>query len=130
MTHATIYQTSLAELRERHACLEGMALAESIADSAGRVTFELTPLAWVWLESAGRRWATWLGIQAPSLAGADLARANLEGANLHNANLEGANLRDADLYGVDLRGANLYGANLYGADLRGANLTGAKGYTP
>ena len=75
MTHATI-TTTLAELRERRACDKGLAFAESIATPGGTISFELTPLTWVWLEAEGRRWASWLGIPCPNHMGANLCGAS------------------------------------------------------
>ena len=68
-------------------------------------------------------------IDADTLIGANLFRANLGGANLRGADLIGANLGFADFRGAilgfaDLSGANLGGANLRGADLSGADLSG------
>ena len=64
----TTYTTTVAELRALGASTELLAFAESIATPDGAISFELTPLTWVWLESDGRCWASWLGITRPSLA--------------------------------------------------------------
>ncbi|MBI3735568.1 pentapeptide repeat-containing protein [Candidatus Sumerlaeota bacterium] len=83
-------------------------------------------------------------VQAKTLEGADLTKANLRGAHLANcnlrkanmrgidlsraamstANLEGGALNDANLDGANLRGSNMAGAQLAGASLRGASLEG------
>ena len=141
MTTITIHRSAIVEYG---ACPEGLAFFDAIADGAESIEVDVTPLAWVWLESDGRGWASWLGLPRPSLTdadlgGADLRYADLEGAHLANADLRGADLRGADLRRADLAGANLAGADLRRADLRsadlaganlaGADLRGAKGYT-
>jgi hypothetical protein len=60
-------------------------------------------------------------VDADTLAGANLGRADLRNADLRDANLWGAFLNYADL-----SGAYLFDANLIGADLIGANLAGAE----
>lgn len=69
-------------------------------------------------------------LNALSLRGANLSRAQLMGANLdgldlRSANLYAADLRFAHLRGADLQQANLSRANLLLTDLQGANLSHA-----
>lgn len=93
----------------------------AVADGADSVAFELTPLAWIWLESDSREWASALNLPRPSLE-----RQRLDGLDLRCLTLGGANLRHSNLRSTNLRYADLRGANLRGADLTGADLTGAK----
>src|ERR1051325_2972963 len=141
---------SRAELQEKLACDEGMALFESVlalcdpkSREKGRIYIkEWTPLHDVWIRLS--RFSAWLegrriipraylygaylygvNLYGAYLYGADLYGANLYGADLGGANLGGANLRNADLGGANLRNADLGGADLRNADLGGANLRGA-----
>jgi len=69
-----------------------------------------------------------VNLEAASLGGVDLRKADLRGARLGAAELSGARLAGADLREADLREArlaraDLSGARLGGADLRSADLT-------
>ena len=66
-------------------------------------------------------------VDANTLRGANLGRADLVGADLRGADLSDADLSGADLGYADLVGADLRGADLRYADLVGANTTGAIG---
>lgn len=100
----TVTVTRLS-LVESDACSAGLAFFDAVADGADSISFELTPLAWVWLEAEGCCWASWLRLPLPSLAGADLRSACLASVDLRGTRLAGADLRDADLAGANLEGA-------------------------
>jgi uncharacterized protein YjbI with pentapeptide repeats len=124
---STYVWISRKQLTDGDACDAGLALFDAIAREQGRkskVRIRWDALSYVWLESSGRRFASWMFVRGivpmPNLRGADL-----RGADLRGADLRGADLRGAHLGGADLRGANLRGAHLGGADLRGAHLGGA-----
>jgi uncharacterized protein YjbI with pentapeptide repeats len=67
---------------------------------------------------------TWVDLNEPSLAGADLTAADLVDADLRRASLSGANCTGANLSGADLSGADLSEANLRNALLSATNLSG------
>ena len=71
--------------------------------------------------------AVLLALDAVTLSGAKLYRADLSGAELSGADLSGANLSGANLSGAYLSGADLSGAYLSGAILSGAVLSGVVG---
>lgn len=78
-----IVEITIAELRDRNACDHGYAFAAGLADATGVVRLDMSsPLAWVWLESGTRAWASWLGLRAPNLYCANLVGADLSGADL------------------------------------------------
>ena len=67
-----------------------------------------------------------LNLLRADLSGLDLRGVDLTGADLRNTNLNGANLSGLDLSSINLVGANLFGANLSGTNLSGVDLQGAQ----
>jgi uncharacterized protein YjbI with pentapeptide repeats len=129
-----IVSLTRADLEERHACSEGLALFDDMASRQGEVkdtlSIEWTPLHGVWLAVWQPGFSLWLRErnlipQIANLGGANLRGANLDGAYLGGAYLDGAHLDGAHLDGAYLDGAHLRGANLDGAYLDGAYLGGA-----
>ena len=110
---------ALKMAQDDHRCARGL-------KPRSKLRLEWSPLAYLWLESGDRRFASWMFrvgiVPMPSFRGANLYGANLTRANLYGANLYGANLYGANLYGANLDGANLTRANLTRANLDGANL--------
>jgi hypothetical protein len=131
---------SRQQLTDAYACASGLECFDALKQAqderrtaAGKkprakLRLEWSPLAYLWLEVEGRRFASWLFqrgiVPMPSFRNANLDGANLTRANLYGANLDGANLTRANLDGANLYGANLTRANLYGANLTRANLDG------
>ncbi|HVS39887.1 MAG TPA: pentapeptide repeat-containing protein [Gemmataceae bacterium] len=64
-------------------------------------------------------------VEAPTLIGANLARAALDMADLARVDLRGVNLQGAELSAADLSGSILKRADLSGCNLAGANLEGS-----
>jgi uncharacterized protein YjbI with pentapeptide repeats len=131
VSRTTIY-LHRADLVERRACEEGLALFDEFAAAQGRRQSLRIPLAGLLWAACDPRTRSFLGwaqdkslLPRVSALGADLRSASLAGANLRSADLRSADLEGADLTDAYLEGADLYGADLRSADLRSANLYGA-----
>lgn len=114
---------TLEDLRKMNACKELLSFAEELADDKGVLTLDMSqPLAWVWLESNQRCWASFLRISPPeSLANENLSYIDFQGANFHKVNLQGASFRGCNLSYADLSFANVYKANFVSCKLYRAN---------
>ena len=132
---------SRSDLVAAGACATGLTLFDAIKQDCDRgnpfatsetpVAIPWSPLAYIWLESGARRFASWLYskglVPLPGFARANLTGANLAGAKLARADLARANLARADLARANLARADLARADLARANLARADLTGAIG---
>jgi uncharacterized protein YjbI with pentapeptide repeats len=98
-----ILKLTRAEIAEKNACADGLALFDEIAPD-GLIETEWTPLHALWLAAGSPGYAGWLRevglVPAVYLRYANLRYANLRGADLSDADLSGADLSDADLRGA------------------------------
>ena len=110
---STYVWISRQRLIDAGACREGLALFDALKSAQDErrsarglrpralLRLEWSTLAYLWLESEGRRFASWMFhcgiVPMPSFARANLGGANLGGANLGGAYLGGANLDGAYL---------------------------------
>lgn len=131
---------SLENLQEMNACKELLSFAEGLANEDDIVILDISsPLAWAWLESNGKCWATFLRISPPdNMSKFDFSHIDFSNANFHNVNLQGASFKNcnlqyadfsfADVYRADFTSANLYRANFWAAEFSRTKFDRSNGY--